>query len=707
MADSISFAPSAPPADPDAQTTITDFVDYTEYFPSDLFRSLTLIGKLDAAYQEHANEVHRLTKQYGSLPSLENDEHHDAQELRKQTSLVLYQALRCRDASYAEALRLCNLTDNLYEHLQGIRAKLEAQPKPPSREPTPPPKSNRSRKADTDRQPRIKLLSDGQSRSAPRPPGIFSRRRIIVPGDVLPPRDPNSPASSEYSDSESERAPTPYVRPTAPRIEKEKTPRPPKPERPKVPKSQKVRPPGAMGTNVHSTVAGISVTNAMAQLSAPPENPPLGSKHAPWNTLTEWELHQIRKRMKKNADWMPSAVMVNRELKEKNRGEENKRIAKEHAEATGEPFFDEEPEKFVRQPLVMRKPSSEPRLALGEEEPSVNRGMKLNEAKKLKREQMLQEQREQAAKEAEDALADAAATKTETSQLVVQPKRSHKKRKRTSSTAPAEQGAPEVAPVMTKKIKLSTPGPRAPANAHHDSKVNQTEQQSAAGAGDAGIRTEDKHSKRSSRSGTAAAKSFLPSTDAPSAFATSSSSASATRPRSKVGNSSIKLTLPAKKAASAEPEKPRPTIRRTSDTGPFNRKAATTRERNMVHLTETAASRRGKRPAPGVLATDGPGVKLSLGKRKNATSKVDDTEGMAGAVEGSAAKEEPRYCVCNDVSHGVMIACESANCPMEWFHVACVGLADTEKRLRLSRLHWFCPVCRGKAGVGEDGYSRK
>ena len=40
------------PEDPDAQTTINDFQDYTEYLPSDLTRSLRLIGVLDESYIE-------------------------------------------------------------------------------------------------------------------------------------------------------------------------------------------------------------------------------------------------------------------------------------------------------------------------------------------------------------------------------------------------------------------------------------------------------------------------------------------------------------------------------------------------------------------------------------------------------------------------------------------------------------------------------
>lgn len=36
--------------------------------------------------------------------------------------------------------------------------------------------------------------------------------------------------------------------------------------------------------------------------------------------------------------------------------------------------------------------------------------------------------------------------------------------------------------------------------------------------------------------------------------------------------------------------------------------------------------------------------------------------------------EEPRYCYCNGVSYGEMVACDSDDCSREWFHLACVGL---------------------------------
>jgi hypothetical protein len=35
---------------------------------------------------------------------------------------------------------------------------------------------------------------------------------------------------------------------------------------------------------------------------------------------------------------------------------------------------------------------------------------------------------------------------------------------------------------------------------------------------------------------------------------------------------------------------------------------------------------------------------------------------------------EPRYCYCNQVSFGEMVACDNDACPREWFHLSCVGL---------------------------------
>ncbi|XP_066992429.1 inhibitor of growth protein 3 [Anabrus simplex] len=48
---------------------------------------------------------------------------------------------------------------------------------------------------------------------------------------------------------------------------------------------------------------------------------------------------------------------------------------------------------------------------------------------------------------------------------------------------------------------------------------------------------------------------------------------------------------------------------------------------------------------------------------------------------------EPRYCICNQVSYGYMVACDNEDCPFEWFHYACVDIKAPPKG------KWYCPQC--------------
>lgn len=83
--------------DPDAQATVTDFIDYTEYLPADLIRSLTLIRGLDERYLEAAQDVHELTKTYGQLPDVAADERPTPRSLRRDISSQLDRAINARE----------------------------------------------------------------------------------------------------------------------------------------------------------------------------------------------------------------------------------------------------------------------------------------------------------------------------------------------------------------------------------------------------------------------------------------------------------------------------------------------------------------------------------------------------------------------------------------------------------------------------------
>ena len=88
----------------------------------------------------------------------------------------------------------------------------------------------------------------------------------------------------------------------------------------------------------------------------------------------------------------------------------------------------------------------------------------------------------------------------------------------------------------------------------------------------------------------------------------------------------------------------------------------------------------------------GSGVALGAGPISDA---VDGAPSLVGEAEfqqvdgGDWAYDpnEPRYCICNQVSYGEMVGCDNGDCPIEWFHYGCVGLTQAPKG------KWFCPQC--------------
>lgn len=331
--------------DPDAQAAVTDFLDYTEYLPADIIRSLTLVRGLDDAYQTTTALIHDLTLAYGTWPAQDPATRPDPQHLRLQISSHLDSALRARDSSFAEASRLYDEVDRHQNRLRSIIAKLKAIPKPPSRDPTPqPPPSTRTkrsrsgRKIETTSRPVLNPPPRGNAVAAAllkRPRG----RRVTVPGEVMPPYDPDSPiASTEVSDWDS-------------------SPPPPSPPKP-VLKLKQLKVP-ASSQRDRSTIAQDKIraaretTEPHNRPTPPPEDAAIGSKFKPWTYLTEYELYKVRKKMKKNLSWEPSDVMVKRELADRGRGWENYYRSKALATANGTKFVDLD---FVEKVL---KPSSD------------------------------------------------------------------------------------------------------------------------------------------------------------------------------------------------------------------------------------------------------------------------------------------------------------------------------------------------------------
>ncbi|XP_034097962.1 inhibitor of growth protein 5 isoform X1 [Drosophila albomicans] len=84
------------------------------------------------------------------------------------------------------------------------------------------------------------------------------------------------------------------------------------------------------------------------------------------------------------------------------------------------------------------------------------------------------------------------------------------------------------------------------------------------------------------------------------------------------------------------------------------------------------------------------------GGAQKKTADVDDSEKESSHTAATHPSDvmdmpvdpnEPTYCLCHQVSYGEMIGCDNPDCPIEWFHFACVGLTTKPKG------KWFCPKC--------------
>ena len=69
------------------------------------------------------------------------------------------------------------------------------------------------------------------------------------------------------------------------------------------------------------------------------------------------------------------------------------------------------------------------------------------------------------------------------------------------------------------------------------------------------------------------------------------------------------------------------------------------------------------------------------------TNKDGDGDDDMADVDDEEGGDDRKYCTCQSVSYGDMVACDNESCPYEWFHWSCVGLKSEPVGT------WICPVC--------------
>lgn len=70
-----------------------------------------------------------------------------------------------------------------------------------------------------------------------------------------------------------------------------------------------------------------------------------------------------------------------------------------------------------------------------------------------------------------------------------------------------------------------------------------------------------------------------------------------------------------------------------------------------------------------------------------ATNKDGDGDDDMVDIDDEEGGDDRKYCICQSVSYGDMVACDNESCPYEWFHWSCVGLKSEPVGT------WICPVC--------------
>ncbi|XP_078173600.1 RING/FYVE/PHD zinc finger superfamily protein isoform X2 [Carex rostrata] len=126
----------------------------------------------------------------------------------------------------------------------------------------------------------------------------------------------------------------------------------------------------------------------------------------------------------------------------------------------------------------------------------------------------------------------------------------------------------------------------------------------------------------------------------------------------------------------------------------YMRKLAEIQQEKQLELASAAAA----------AASPGTGIGPSTPNTANAGQKFGRSgeRGRGGRKKSRLAAEpvvppidlelpvdpnEPTYCLCNQISYGEMVACDNANCKIEWFHFGCVGLKEHPKG------KWYCNDC--------------
>ncbi|KAE8232086.1 hypothetical protein CF326_g2885 [Tilletia indica] len=117
------------------------------------------------------------------------------------------------------------------------------------------------------------------------------------------------------------------------------------------------------------------------------------------------------------------------------------------------------------------------------------------------------------------------------------------------------------------------------------------------------------------------------------------------------------------------------------------------------HSTSVRESNKG---SFGGSSSRGVAASHSASNNNNASASAAAVAASGGMNMSEDQEDQTRYCYCQQVSYGEMIACDSRDCPYEWFHLVCVNLTVVPPE----GSKWYCDHClekrakkKGKSGA--------
>lgn len=118
--------------------------------------------------------------------------------------------------------------------------------------------------------------------------------------------------------------------------------------------------------------------------------------------------------------------------------------------------------------------------------------------------------------------------------------------------------------------------------------------------------------------------------------------------------------------------------------------AATGKKRRAGASSEDDTAVTGRSAAKKKAARKGATATANAAKEQEENADLDSVASMthpSDVLDMPVDPNEPTYCLCHQVSYGEMIGCDNPDCPIEWFHFACVDLKIKPKG------KWYCPKC--------------